>query len=272
MASMTRIAAVINASPESFFKGSVAEDSERLTLAVQNADAAGADMIDIGAMSTAPNRETWVTEEEECERMRQAVRAARTITKLPISADTQRASVARVALEEGADYINDISAFRADPEMTSAVAGAKGAILMVREDKYLEERCRTPSECVLLLLQQALQRAETAGMSRENIILDPGIGFFRNRNSPWYEWDLDILRNLGLFRELGCPIMIGASRKSFMGHLLEETAPENRLPGSLAVAAWCANEGVEWVRVHDVRETRDVIRMFGYLRGTIPTP
>lgn len=271
MAGLTQIAAVINASPESFFKGSVADDAERLTVAVQNAEAAGADMIDIGAMSTAPNRETWVTEEEEGDRMRQAVRSARAITKLPISADTQRASVAEVALEEGADYINDISAFRADPDMASVAAGAKGAILMVREDKHLEERCRTPAECVLLLLQQALQRAESAGMQAENIILDPGIGFFRNRNAPWYEWDLDILRNIRMFRNLGCPIMIGASRKSFLGHLLEETAPENRLPGSLAVAAWCANEGVEWLRVHDVRETRDVIRMLGFLGGTIPT-
>lgn len=265
METKTKVAVVINASPESFFEGSVVEDSERLALAVQNAEAAGAELIDIGAMSTAPNRDTWVSEEEECERMRRAIRAARAVTRLPISADTQRASTARAALEEGADYINDISALRSDPEMGSVVAEAKGVILMVREDKHLEERCRTPAECVRLLLQQAIQRAENNGIDSSKIILDPGIGFFRNRHIPWYEWDIEILRNLEEFMALGCPIMVGASRKSFLAQLLNENEPTDRLPGSLAVAAWCTMVGAQWLRVHDVGETVDVVRMISKL-------
>lgn len=261
----THVLAAINVSPESFHKGSVADDSLALRDAVAHAQSLGASMIDIGAMSTAPYCEAWVTAEEEIRRMRAAIRVARQASTLPISVDTQRASVAEVALEEGADYINDVSGFSADPAMASIAAAARGVILMAREEPGMEERGRPPAHLVRDLLGQALARAQRQGIPPGRIILDPGIGFFRNRSVPWHEWDLEVLRNLPLFRELGCPLLVGASRKSFLGHLLGREESAERLAGSLAVAGWCALEGVEWIRAHDVAETLDVVRMMELL-------
>jgi dihydropteroate synthase len=257
----TGIAIAINVSPESFHKDSVAVDPGRLVSAILEAEAKGARMIDIGAMSTAPYREAWVDPEEECRRMAWAVRAARATTRLPISVDTQRAIVAEAALAEGADIINDISALRADPAMGAIAARAGGVILMVREEEDLDEGGRAPAQVVADLLSEALERAGTHEIPNEKVILDPGLGFFRKRSIPWHEWDLEILRHLPLFQALGCPLMIGASRKSFLGHLLDEPESSGRLAGSLAVASWCALQRVEWLRVHDVKETADVIRM-----------
>lgn len=261
----SHVVAAINVSPESFHRDSVAGDSMALTEAVLRAQSMGAAMIDIGAMSTAPYREAWVTAEEEARRMRAAIRIVRQATSLPISADTQRAEVAEVALEEGADYINDVSALAADPAMGSVATAARGVILMARGNACLEEGGRRPAEIVRDLLRTALVRAESHGIPPEKIILDPGVGFFRNMSVPWCEFDLEILRNLALFRALGHPLYVGASRKSFLGHLLGREEPADRLAGSLAVAGWCALAGVEWIRVHDVAETMDVIRMMELL-------
>lgn len=257
----TRIAAAINLSPESFYKGSVSAAEETLEARVRNAQADGADMIDLGAMSTAPYKETRISEEEEIARMVRGVSVARRCTTLPISADTQRAAVARAAISAGASIINDVSALLHDPAMgeVCAAAGVR-VILMANDAPDLEEAGDRPSDIVVRLLREAITRATAAGIARENVILDPGIGFFRQRSIPWYEWDLELLRNLGDLQALGCPVMIGASRKSLFGKVLGRGKPEDRLAGSLAVAAWCTSAGIQWLRVHDVRETADVIR------------
>ncbi len=254
---------VVNVSPESFYGGSVAGDSEAVAARVRQLESEGADAIDIGARSTAPYKETAISIETEVTRMAGAIRAARAVTQLPISADTPNAIVAEAALEEGADAINDVSGLLADPEMARVIAAAEcGAILMVRENesKFIDDE--SPAEAVARLLAEAMARAQAAGIALDQIALDPGIGFFRERNVVWHSWDLAVLRSCRALRhQFGRPIVIGASRKSFLGALLGEASPDNRLAGSLAVAAWCAVEGVEMLRVHDVRETRDALRV-----------
>ena len=259
--SSTQICAAINVSPESFHPGSVAAGSDALTAAVQRAVADGAAMIDIGAMSTAPYKEAWIDEAEEVRRAQQALTTARAAAPHAVlSIDTQRAAVAKAAIERGATIINDISGLRADPAM-AALAAASGArvILMANDSPDLEESGQSPVDVVCRVLLDAVDRALAAGLRRDQLIVDPGIGFFRKRSIPWHQWDCAILRDVSRIRALGFPVMVAASRKSFLGHILQQPNPADRLAGSLAVAALCHRERIDWLRVHDVAETRDVI-------------
>ena len=266
--SAPRVAAAINVSPESFFKGSVPADEEELLRRVAQAEAGGAGMIDVGAMSTAPYKETRIGEEEERSRMAAALRAIRPRTGLLLSADTQRASVAEAALAEGADVVNDVSGLSADPRM-GEVVGRTGCrvVLMANGAEGVPEEGDAPPEVIVRLLEAALERARRAGVAEENVILDPGIGFFRHQALSWLEWDMAVLQGLERVVALGHPVLVGASRKSFIGRLLGRERAEDRLAGSLAVALWCAEKGAAWVRVHDVAETRDMLRMWEFLRG-----
>lgn len=265
--SPTRVMAVINVSGESFYGGSVASDEGRLTEAVRRAEQEGAAMIDIGAMSTAPYKEARIPEEEERRRMAWGVQVARSVTGLPISADTQRLSVAEAALDAGADVINDVSGLLANPGIGELCSerGA-GLVLMASEFGPVPEN-GPPGQVVGTLLREAVDRAVGMGVPRENLLVDPGVGFFRNRSITWHEWDLGLLRDPGAWRQAGLGCLVGASRKSLFGPLLGRTDPGDRLAGSLGVAAWCAARGVEWLRVHDVAATRDVVRVLQLLSG-----
>ena len=264
-----RLVAAINVSPESFFGGSVARGREQLLARVEQAEAAGASMIDVGAMSTAPYKETQISEEEERSRMVEALRTIRPRTNLLLSADTQRAAVAGAALAEGADVVNDVSALTADPRMAEVVAGAGcRVILMANGGNGVPEHGEHPPGVVAGLLNEAVSRARCAGIAEESIILDPGIGFFRHQSAGWQDWDMAVLRGLDRVVALPFPVLVAASRKSFIGSLLGRKRAEDRLAGSLAVALWCAERGVAWLRVHDPAETRDAIRMWELLRAT----
>lgn len=261
------IMAVINASPESFFAGSVAAGGEAVARAAAEAEAAGAAMIDIGAMSTAPRPGTRIDTTEECRRMAAAVRAARRATTLPISADTQRAAVARAALDEGADLINDVSGLRDDPALAAVAARARGVVLMASEDPAAPPLDADPVTATLGVLRAAIDRATAAGIPRARLVVDPGLGFFRHQSIPWHEWDMALLAGLDAFHALGLPVLVGASRKSFLGQVLGRPDPADRLAGSLAVAAWAARHGGHWLRVHDVAATRDVLHLWSELEG-----
>lgn len=264
---MPRLMAAINVSPESFHPGSVAADQDALFRMAGEAEAGGASMLDIGAMSTAPYKETRISELEERERMRRAIRALRPRTSLLISADTQRASVAEAALGEGADVLNDVSALAADPRIAQVAAGAGCRVILMANggDHGTPEGGRTPLEVVRGLLEEAIRRALEGGIKPDKLLLDPGVGFFRRQSIPWNEWDMALLRGLGGLRDMGHPLVLAASRKSFIGKALGRTRPEDRLAGSLAVALWCARAGADWLRVHDVAATHDVLRMWELL-------
>ncbi len=263
------ILGVLNASPESFHSGSVAEGAEAVAARASAMQEAGADALDIGGKSTAPYLKTDIPEELEAERLVAAVRAARSACSLPISADTTSAEVARRAIEAGADCINDVSGLRRDGEMANVIAKAGcGAILMARENEAAFHEGEEPAAAVGRLLAESLDRADRAGIPRGSISLDPGLGFFRGRAVVWHSWDVALLRSCREFRHrFGLPIVVGASRKSFIGALLGRPSPEDRLAGSLAVAVWCALEGVDMLRVHDVRETSDALRMVELLES-----
>jgi dihydropteroate synthase len=258
-----RIAGVINVSPESFFAGSISRDAEQLAARARAMVEEGADLIDIGAMSTAPYLETVIDEDEERRRMEWAVGVVAAAVSTPISADTQRATVAAAALAAGARLINDVSGLAADPRMAAVASMGEGVILMANESGPSAEE---PIELCRLLLGACLERADRAGIARERVVLDPGIGFFRRGRVPWDQFDLTVLRQLDRLRDLGRPLLVGVSRKSFLGKLTGRAAAADRLAGSLAAAAIAVDRGAGVIRTHDVAATRDAVRVAEALR------
>ncbi len=260
-----RIVGAMNVSPESFYRGSVALDGDTLRRRAERMAAEGADMLDIGAMATAPYLETAVSEVEEIRRLTWAIEVLRSAVALPISVDTSRSCVASAALDAGAAVINDVGGFRRDPAMAKLAAErSRGAILMASETS---PGATEPVVTVRTLLQQSLALADAAGVPRDRIVLDPGIGFFRKAAVSWDRWDCEMLRHLGSLRTLGQPVLVGLSRKSFIGKILGRQDPVERLHGSLAATTVAVLNGTHLVRTHDVGPTRDAIRMAEALRS-----
>lgn len=260
-----RIVGAVNVSPESFYQGSVARNEDALCRLADQMIADGADILDIGAMSTAPYLETAISEAEESRRLAWAVATVRKMTAIPLSVDTSRGVPARAALDAGATILNDVRGLRGDPAMALAAARtAQGLILMASEET---PGAQDPVPSVRALLAQSLAIAGEAGIPAERIVLDPGIGFFRQAAVPWERWDCDILRHLRELEVLGRPILVGVSRKSFIGKVLDRPDPADRLPGSLAATVVAILHGAAAVRTHDVAATRDAVRMAEALRA-----
>lgn len=255
------VVGALNVSPESFYGGSVFADRDALLAAAQRMVEAGAVVLDVGGMSSAPYRATETSEREEADRLARAIEGLAAKLSVPISADTWRAGPARRALDAGAAIINDVSGLMGDPEMAPLIArtGA-GVIVMANERRPAGERAQ-PTDVILDLLTLSLARAREAGIADERIVVDPGIGFFRSSGLAWYDWDCRVLANLGALAGLGRPICVGVSRKSFIGALAGETDPGERLPGSLAATALAVFNGAHLVRGHDVAETRQAVRV-----------
>lgn len=258
-----RVMAAINVSPESFFADSVRVDEGLLREAVQQAVADGADIIDIGAKSTAPYLDTAVPVEEEVRRMALAVRIAAGVARVPVSADTTRASVAAAALANGARIINDVSGLRGDAAMADIAAQGEGVVLMASPDGPSDD---PPIAQVRRLLIDSLARAERAGIGRAEIVLDPGLGFFTRAGVPSVAFTCAVLDQLDGLADLACPLLIGVSRKSSIGHLTGRTDPADRLAGSLAAAAVAVYNGAAVIRTHDVAATRDAVRVAEAIR------
>jgi dihydropteroate synthase len=255
--------AAINVSPESFYAGSVQRDDGALREAAQRAAAEGADLIDVGARSTAPYLATDIPLAEEVRRMAHAVEVVAAAVSVPVSADTTRAAVAAAALAAGARIINDVSGLRADPAMADLAAQGEGVVLMAAPDGG-------PVECpiaqVRRLLADSLARAERAGIARAEIVLDPGIGFFVAADGSALEFNCTVIARLAELADLGCPLLVGVSRKAFIGHLTGAGAPADRLHGSLAATAIAVYNGAAVIRTHDVAATRDAARVADTMR------
>lgn len=262
-----RIMAVLNVSPESFYPASVHTNCEQIAETAHALAGEGADIIDIGAMSTAPYLKTDISEAEETERLAQAVEATAAAVSTPISADTKRTQPAQAALRAGARIINDVSGLRNDPAMAALIArSGSGAILMASEQR---PHSGPPLERIKNALRDSLARAEQAGIPEQRIVLDPGIGFFRKPGIAWDEWDCLVLRMLADLRSLGFPLLVGASRKSFIGKILDQPKVQDRLIGSLTCAAIAVVNGAHIIRAHDVKETVEAVRMAERLRGSL---
>jgi dihydropteroate synthase len=252
----------LNVSPESFYGGSVHRDRDALIRAGAAMARAGAALLDVGGRSTAPYLETTIEDAEEADRLAAAVQSLVSKVGLPVSADTSRASVARAALDAGATVINDVTAF-SDPEVARVVAErGVSTILMASPAAAGGAPGDTePLPTVTGILSAALGRARAAGIADERIVLDPGIGFFRDAPVSWDVWDATILARLDGLACLGRPICVGVSRKSFLGAITGHGDPAARLPASLAATAVAVLRGAAVVRAHDVAETVDAVRV-----------
>lgn len=262
-----RIMGVINVSPESFYKGSVRNDEEKLIETTLRMVEEGASFIDIGAKSTAPPYlETQIPLEEEIRRAVWAVKTIRDHVDVPISIDTTNAKVAEEAIKAGADIINDVTGLKGDPEMPKVAAdyGTPPVVLCAHgEVRNFSDPVRT----VMDFLQESLEIAEKHGI--EDVAVDPAIGFLRPEWPPWYVWDSNVIANLNLLKSLGRPILVGVSRKSFIGAITgRQSPPSERLAGSLSATAIAVLKGgADIVRTHDVKETLDTIKVASFMGG-----
>lgn len=253
------VVGVINLSPESFFRGSVVKPEDAGKIAEKMVDE-GADIIDIGAMSTAPYKETWISESEEIRRIVEGVKNVKNAVDVPLSIDTQRPEVAEAGLKAGADAVNDITGFE-NRRMAQIVSEYGVSAVVMAWDEGADGN---PVDVVLNSLRRSLNVAEDYGI--DDVVIDPGIGFFRDRSVPWYEWDSRVIANLHSLRVLGKPVYVGLSRKSFIGKILNKEKPEERLNGSLSATAIAVFKGAHLIRTHDVKETREVADMAEFIR------
>ena len=246
------IMGILNVTPDSFSDGGRHNHVDKaLDHALRMIDE-GADIIDIGGESTRPNY-TMISEEEEIKRIVPVIEAIRKRTDVPISIDTYKSKVADVACMAGANLINDIWGLRYDSHMAKIVKKHNVALCIMHNRKAIDY-----TDFVSDFhkdINSSLQIATDAGILNEKIILDPGIGFAKT-----HEMNLYLLNHLDMLHDMGYPILLGCSRKSVIGHVLDETV-DNRLEGTLATSVIAVMKGCQFIRVHDVKENVRAIRM-----------
>lgn len=264
------IMGIINASPESFYKESITIGSKIISEIAIKMEQDGADIIDIGGMSTAPYGDTFVSTSKELERMRNSIIAIKDVSNIPLSVDTPRAEIAKASIDMGVDIINDVTGLKYDKMMRSVIStsglpviiGAYGDRSITYQSGDIEE--------TIDILKVSLDMANQSGIEEDKLIVDPLIGFFRaSGNNPfftkvsdqnWYDRDIRIISNLERLSTLSKPICISVSRKSFIGHLFN-LAESDRLVPSIIAQVFCAINGTDIIRTHDVKETRIALEL-----------
>ena len=278
----TYLMGILNVTPDSFSDGGRFHTLDTAIAQAQHLVHSGAHILDIGGQSTRPQAEE-VSLEEELNRVIPVIKALRSpqttlshshssrntsnqdasqqsnivLSTIPISIDTTRAAVAKAAVQVGADLVNDISGATYDPDMLPTVAELNVPIVLmhIRGTPKTMQQLTDYQDVVgeiYEFLARRVEAAVAAGINPERIILDPGIGFAKT-----YEQNLDILRHVSKFRTLGCPILIGASRKSFIGHILNQPDPAQRVWGTAAACCAAIAGSADIMRVHDIAEMRD---------------
>ncbi|BAU13426.1 dihydropteroate synthase [Leptolyngbya sp. NIES-3755] len=254
----TYIMGVLNVTPDSFSDGGQFNTLENAIAQATQMIEDGADILDIGGQSTRPNAEE-ISLQEELDRVVPVIEAIRQKFQIPISVDTTRSHVAKEAIEAGADIINDISGAIFDSEMLATV-GRLGVPIILMHMRGTPKTMQSLTEYDDLIqeisefLRERIESAIANGISQ--IMIDPGIGFAKK-----YAQNLEILRRLQTFQALNCPILVGASRKSFIGQILDQPDPKKRVWGTSAACVSAIVNGADVVRVHDVAEMRDVCRV-----------
>ncbi|HDM08739.1 MAG TPA: dihydropteroate synthase [Candidatus Omnitrophica bacterium] len=259
----TFIMGILNITPDSFSDGGKYLDiSKAVDRAMEMVDQ-GVDIIDIGGESTRPGAKS-VSVDEELQRVIPVITAIRKKINIPLSIDTQKAEVAKQAIKAGADIINDVSALRFDPMMAEVVRKFNVPVILM----HMKGRPRTMQRApkygdvvseIYNFLANRIEWAKQRGIDEDKIIIDPGIGFGKT-----LEHNLEILRRLREFRSLGRPILIGTSRKSFIGMILN-LPPQERLNGTLASCALAIANGADILRVHDVKEVKELAKVMDRL-------
>lgn len=262
----TLIMGILNVTPDSFYDGGRYNNAKQaVERALQMAEE-GADIIDIGGQSSRPGANS-VEEKEELERVIPVIKKLASRIKVPISIDTYKAGVAKKAIDAGASMVNDISALRMDEKMANIVRSIGVPVCLMHmqgtpRNMQKNPRYRDVVSEIFAFLKERIDFCEQAGIDIEKTIVDPGIGFGKT-----VLHNLEILKNLNQFKSLGRPIMVGVSRKSFIGKVLQ-LEPEERLEGSLASAIWCMIKGASILRVHDVRETKRAVKIVEAIEQT----
>jgi dihydropteroate synthase len=265
-----QVMGIVNATPDSFSDGGQFEDSAAAAAAGADMAAEGAAIIDVGGESTRPGAKP-VWEGDEIERVAPVIRQL-AAGGAAVSVDTRKADVMTAALDAGARMINDVSALTYDPR-SAEVAAASGVPVILMHHQGAPEVMQDDPRYddvlveVYLWLEQRIAAAEAAGIARDKILVDPGFGFGKN-----VAHNLEIINGLALFHSLGCPIVVGASRKRTIGALSNEAPPDQRLGGSIAFALKAVEQGVQLLRVHDVFETVQALKVWRGLRDQALTP
>lgn len=267
-----RVMGIINTSPESFYKKSVFTDKKIIGQTAKLMEEDGADFIDVGGMSTAPYLKTLVSEDQEIKRITDAITVIQKVSKLPISIDTCRAKVAEVALQLGAEIVNDVSGLKYDQNMVGVLEKHSPSVIVCAfSDKLIGGNQVIQAK---KLIDQSVKLALKSGVPANKIVVDPAIGFFRQKaqgvlftkiNSDWLKRDVLVLKNLNQIKGK-YPILISVSRKSFVGELLDEVDPEKRLYGSLTAETFAALNGADIIRTHNVKATCDVVKIVKNLK------
>lgn len=250
---------ILNVTPDSFFDGGRFVDPEAAVSHAVRLAEEGADLLDIGAESTRPGSNS-IDEEEERRRLIPVVAAVAKAVTIPISVDTSKAAVAQAAIDAGAVIVNDVTAMRGDPAMPGVIARSRaGVVLMHMQGTPLtmqQAPCyRDVVQDISAFFADRLQFAADRLISRSRIILDPGIGFGKLLMD-----NLDLLAGLRTFARFECPVLVGVSRKAFLGTLTDRPV-EDRVWGTAAAVALAVEHGAQILRVHDVRAMRDVVRV-----------
>ena len=250
--------------PDSFSEGGIYFQRDKAIGHGLSMAGDGADIIDVGGESTRPYSEK-ISDEEELDRVIPVIQALSKDLRIPISIDTCKADVARQALKAGASIINDISAFRFDPEMISVAAEAGVPVILMHMQGAPTDMQANPTyenliPEILDFLKGAMDRGVAGGIRKDMIIVDPGIGFGKT-----FDHNLQIIRELAAFNALERPILLGASNKAFIGHILHKE-PHERDTGSMAAVAAGVLNGAHIVRVHNVKKTVETVRMIDAIK------
>ena len=264
------IMGIINASPESFYKESITIGRKIISEMAIKMEKDGADIIDIGGMSTAPYGTTLVSASKELERMRNSIMAIKDVSNIPLSVDTPRAEVAKASIDMGVDVINDVTGLKYDKMMRSVIStSGLPVIIGAYGDRSITYQTGDIAETIDIL-KVSLDMANQSGIKEDKLIVDPLIGFFRaSGNNPfftkvsnqnWYDRDIRIISNLERLSTLSKPICISVSRKSFIGQLFN-LAESDRLVPSIIAQVVCAINGTDIIRTHDVKETRIALEL-----------
>lgn len=243
----TYVMGILNVTPDSFSDGGKFNEVDAALKRVKEMIEEGADIIDVGGESTRPNFEV-VKEDEEIKRVVPIIRAIKENFDIPVSIDTYKSKTAEAAIEAGADIINDIWGFKKDKDMAKVAAKYNVPCILMhnREKKEYNDLMKD----VVFDLVESINIALNAGVSRENIILDPGIGFAKTLNE-----NLIVMNNLEKIKDLGYPVLLATSRKSMIGLTLDEPV-DQRVEGTIATTVLGITKGCEFVRVHDIRENK----------------
>jgi dihydropteroate synthase len=264
----TLVMGVLNVTPDSFSDGGQFQDVDAALSRAAEMVAEGADMIDVGGESTRPGGGAVLTVDEEMSRVIPVIERLAKQAQVPISVDTTKAVVARAALEAGAEIVNDISALRFDFHVADEVAAAGAGLVLMHSRGTPGTLHRLPPSPDIFgemraSLRRSLSMALRCGVKREAIALDPGIGFGKT-----LEQNLALIARLDEFAEsfAGFPILVGTSRKSFIGHLLDDAPADARLHGTMATVTAAVLRGAHIVRVHDVRAAVETVRVADAIR------